>query len=43
MTALVTDNEIQSLLGGVSGKRKRIRPRAGRRDCEKLCVSRNKE
>lgn len=41
MTVLAVDNEIQSFLGGVSGKRKKIRPRAGRRDCEKLCVSRN--
>ena len=42
MTELVTDNEIQSFLGGVSGKRKSIRPRARRRDCVKLCISRNK-
>lgn len=33
MTELVIDNEIQPFLGGVSGKRKRIRPRGGRRDC----------
>lgn len=43
MTELATDNEIQSFLGGVSRKRKRTRPRAGRRDGIKLCVSRNKE
>lgn len=43
MTELATDNEIQSFLGGVSRKRKRTRPRAGGRDCIKLCVSRNKE
>lgn len=43
MTELFTDNETQSFLGGVSGKRKGIRPRAGRKDRVKLCVSRNKE
>lgn len=43
MTELVTDNEIQSFLGGVSGKRKRIRSRAGRSSCVQLGVSRNKE
>lgn len=43
MTELATDNEIQSFLGGVGRKRKRTRPRAGGRDCLKLCISRNKE
>ena len=43
MTEFVTDNEIQSFLGGVIRKRKRIRSRAGRSNCAKLCVSRNKE
>lgn len=43
MTDLVTGSETESLLGGISGKRKRIRSRAGRRDCAELSRSRKKE